>query len=118
MEACLLISNTNKPEERKNKILFINAMKEVKQEKSIANLEETHIQKIFMAYQNYQDIGGFCKVVEIEKVMEKGGSLNLSIYVSNVAEKEQINFADALKGWESSSAELKNSMTDLFGVLD
>jgi len=118
MEACLLISNTNKPEERKNKILFINAMKEVKQEKSIANLEETHIQKIFTAYQNYQDIGGFCKVVEIEKVMEKGGSLNLSIYVSNVAEKEQINFADALKGWESSSAELKNSMTDLFGVLD
>jgi len=118
MEACLLISNTNKPEERKNKILFINAMKEVKQEKSIANLEETHIQKIFTAYQNYQDIGGFCKVVEIDKVMEKGGSLNLSIYVSNVAEKEQINFADALKGWESSSAELKNSMTDLFGVLD
>jgi type I restriction enzyme M protein len=117
MEACLLISNTNKPKARKNKILFINAVKEVKQEKSIANLEENHIQKIFTAYQNYQDVDGFCKVVENEKVLEKGGSLNLPIYVSNVGNKEQIKFEDALAEWETSSDELKNSMAELFGVL-
>ena len=118
MEACLLISNTNKPGERKNKILFINAVKEVKQDKSIANLEEYHIQKIFSAYTNYQNEDGFCKVVENEKVLEKNGSLNLPIYVSNVAETEKIVFADALEEWESSSVELKKSMTELFGILD
>ena len=118
MEACLLISNTNKSENRKNKILFINAVKEVKQEKSIANLEENHIQKIFTAYQNYQNEAGFCKVVENEKVMEKGGSLNLPIYVSNVVETEKIGFEDALAEWETSSAALENSMTELFGMLD
>ncbi len=117
MEACLLISNTNKPEERKNKILFINAVKEVKQGKSIANLEEHHIQKIFSAYTNYQNKDGFCKVVENEKVLEKNGSLNLPIYVSNVVETEKIVFDDALAEWENSSDKLKNSMTELFGVL-
>lgn len=118
MEACLLISNTNKPEERKNNILFINAVKEVKQEKSIAYLEEHHIQKIFTAYKNYQDVDGFCKVAENEKVLEKSGSLNLPIYVSNVGEKDKIVFEDVLVDWESSSNELKKSMTDLFEILD
>jgi len=118
MEACLLISNTNKPEERKDKILFINAVKEVKQEKSIAFLEENHIQKIFSAYTNYRNISGFCKVVENEKVLEKGGSLNLPIYVSIVGEKDKIVFEEALADWESSSNELKKSMIDLFEILD
>jgi type I restriction enzyme M protein len=118
MEACLLISNTNKPEERKDKILFINAVKEVKQEKSIALLEEHHIQKIYNAYKHYKDVDGFCRVVESEKVLEKGGSLNLSIYVSNMGEKDKIVFEDAFADWEPSSKELKKSMTDLFEILD
>jgi len=118
MEACLLISNTNKPDERKNTILFINAVKEVKQEKSIAYLEEHHIQKIYNAYKLYKDVDGFCRVVENEKTMEKGYSLNLPIYVSNVGEKDKIVFKDALADWETSSEELKKSMPDLFEIID
>ena len=47
MEACLLITKINKPASRKGKILFINAVNEVKQEKNIGFLEEQHINKIF-----------------------------------------------------------------------
>lgn len=36
MEACLLITKTNKANNRKGKILFINAVHEVKQEKQLA----------------------------------------------------------------------------------
>ena len=49
MEACLLISNKNKSKERKNKILFINAVKEIKHESNIDFLKEYNIQKIFNA---------------------------------------------------------------------
>jgi len=118
MEACLLISNTNKPSDRKDKILFINAVKEVKQDKNIAFLEEHHIQKIFSAYKNYQNDDGFCKVASKEEVLEKGGSLNLPVYVSNVGAKDEILFEDALEDWETSSEELNNSMTEFFGMLD
>jgi hypothetical protein len=38
--------------------------------------------------------------------------------VSNVVETEKIGFEDALAEWETSSAALENSMTELFGMLD
>jgi len=118
MEACLLISNTNKPVERKGKVLFINALKEVKQEKSIAYLEEHHIQKIYGAYKNYQEMDGLCRVVDNDTILEKNGSLNIPLYVSNVDVREDMEFEDILKKWKSSSIELKKSMHDLFKILD
>ena len=118
MEACLLISNTNKTSDRKNKILFINAVKEVKQDTSIAFLDEDHIQRIFSAYVNYKDDDGFCKVVTKEEILKKGSSLNLPIYVSNVRTADEILFKDAFKDWETSSEKLNNFMSELFGVLD
>ncbi len=118
MEACLLISNTNKPESRRGKILFINAVKEVRQEKSIAYLEEKNIQRIFKAYQDYKDIEGFCSIVDNQTVLEKGGSLNISIYVSNVTANEVQTFSKVYQDWIDSSEKLKNSMGSLFTLLD
>ena len=54
MEACLLITKTNKEQGKKGKVLIINAVKEVKQEKNIAFLEKQHIDKIFNNYQTFQ----------------------------------------------------------------
>ena len=113
-----MISNTNKTSDRKNKILFINAVKEVKQDTSIAFLDEDHIQRIFSAYVNYKDDDGFCKVVTKEEILKKGSSLNLPIYVSNVRTADEILFKDAFKDWETSSEKLNNFMSELFGVLD
>ena len=47
MEACLLITKTNKEASKKGKVLFINAVKEVKQEKNMAFLEPQHIERIY-----------------------------------------------------------------------
>src|SRR5690606_21190315 len=65
MEACLLITKTNKSAERKGKILFINAVNEVRQEKTMGYLEDHHIDKIFKAYQNFEDIANFAAVVSL-----------------------------------------------------
>ena len=118
MEACLLISNKNKSKERKNKILFINAIKEVRQKSNIAFLEENHIQKIFNAYKNFHNIDGFCKVVSKEEVLKKRGNLSLSIQVSKKSSKDKILFEDALKDWKTSSYKLKNNMEELFKDLN
>ena len=84
MEACLLITTTNKAPNRKGKVLIINAVKEVKQEKAVSYLEEKHIKRIFYAYHHFQNEDGFCKVVTNYEVCEKNGSLNIAQYVSNV----------------------------------
>ena len=118
MEACLLITKTNKSADKKGKVLFINAVKEVKQEKNIAFLEQKHIDKIFDAYSNFKDIEGFAKVVTIEKLLENKGSLNIAQFLSNVDNSEPtLSIDDALVNWNSQSKELNRSMNKLFQIL-
>lgn len=118
MEACLLITKTNKEEDKKGKVLIINAVKEVRQDKNIAYLDTKHIDRIYNSYKDFKTEEGFCKVVSIEDLMEKKGSLNIAQYVSNVdAEHQQISVDEALGNWEASSKDLKSSMNQLFEVL-
>jgi type I restriction enzyme M protein len=119
MESCLLITKTNKSVEKKGKILIINAVKEVKQEKNIAFLEVKHINKIFNSFKEFNNIDGFSKLVSIEEVLENKGSLNIAQYVSNVdVGNEQVSIDKALSDWINQSEELKNSMNDLFQILN
>lgn len=118
MEACLLITKTKKDESKKGKVLIINAVKEVRQDKNIAFLENNHIERIYNAYTTYKDEEGFCKVVSIEDVLKHNASLNMALYVSNVdSSKEQISLDDALTNWTQSSEQLKASMEQLFKEL-
>ncbi len=118
MEACLLITKTKKEKSKQGKILIINAVKEVRQDKNIAFLEDNHIERIYNAYTAYKDEKGFCKVVSIDEVLAHNASLNMSLYVSNVdSSEEQISLEDALTHWTQSSEQLKASMEQLFKEL-
>lgn len=119
MESCLLICRTNKKKERKNKVLFINAVKEVRQEKSISFLDETHIQKVFQAYSNFKSITGFCSVIEKDKVLKENGNLNITLYVEvdKIAGETQKSFDSLLSEWNSSSVQFKNSIKSLINEL-
>ncbi len=119
MEACLLITKTKKDESRKGKILIINAVKEVRQDKNIALLEDKHIKKIFRAYTNFADEEGFCKVISNKDALEKKGSLNIAQYVSNVGSvSTNLSIDEALQAWNESSNDLKKSMNQLFQILN
>ncbi|MCP5275390.1 MAG: SAM-dependent DNA methyltransferase [Burkholderiales bacterium] len=118
MEACLLITKTNKEASKKGRVLIINAVKEVRQDKNIAFLESQHIERIYAAYQAFQDQDGFCKVVDIQEVLSHKASLNMPLYVSNVNNSDtEISLDEALHNWMQSSAELKKSMDELFRVI-
>jgi type I restriction enzyme M protein len=119
MEACLLITNNNKPTNKNGKVLIVNALKEVKQEKNIAYLEQKHIEKIFNTYKAFADVEGFCKVVPIDEILSNKGSLNIAQYVSNVdLDQVKMSLEDAIANWESESETLKMSMNQLFQILN
>jgi type I restriction enzyme M protein len=119
MEACLLITSTNKSVDKKGKILIINAVKEVKQDKNIAYLEQQHIDKIFNSYKKFENIDGFSKVVPNKEVLENKGSLNIAQYVSNVdTENKQKSIDEALLDWNNQSKKLRKSMNELFQILN
>ena len=120
MEACLLICRTRKPKERQGKILFINAIDEVKQEKTTNLLEETHIQKIFQAYKNYQDIPGFARVVDNKEILKNNSTLSIPLYVSRTQTeiKEEIDLMEIYKQWNENSEDLYNSLNELIKTLE
>ena len=116
MEACLLICRTKKPAERKGKILFINAVDEVKKEKTISTLESHHIEKIFKAYKDYRNIEGFAKVVSNEEILNNGATLNISQYVSRLEVKDNTqkqSFEEFYAEWERNRTELHNALIQL-----
>ncbi|MEQ3694664.1 MAG: class I SAM-dependent DNA methyltransferase [Thalassolituus sp.] len=118
MEACLLITKTKKEKSKQGKVLIINAVKEVRQDKNIAYLERNHIERIYNAYKAYEDQEGFCKVVSIDDVLAHKASLNMALYVSNVDNsKEVISLQDALENWTASSEQLASNMNKLFKEL-
>ncbi len=119
MEACLLITRTKKPKEKKGKILFINAVQEVKQEKTIGYLEEGHIDKIFKAYQGFTSIENFAELVTIDDVLKNKGNMSISLYVrpDNTEATFALPFIEAYDNWNMRRAELKKSMNELFQIL-
>ncbi len=113
MESCLLISKTNKPQERKNKILFINAYDLVKKEKTMSFLDENHINTIFNSYKSFSEIEGLSKVVDLNEVLNNRSSLNINLYVNKYKALEQ-SLEDSYNTWLTTGNDLKVSMNKLF----
>jgi type I restriction enzyme M protein len=81
MEACVVICRTLKPAERRGKILFIDAVREVARERAQSFLRPEHQQRIVAAYRAFVDQPGFAKVVSIEEVFAKDANLSIARYV-------------------------------------
>ncbi len=116
MEACLLICRMQKPANRRGKILFINAVDEVKRDKTISTLEPQHIDKIFNAYKEYKDIAGFAKVVTNKQILDNGATLNISQYVSRLevkSDKPTQSLPDLLNEWEKNRIELFDRINEI-----
>lgn len=117
MESCLLITNNKKLEKRHNKVLFIDAREELKREKTISYLLPEHINKIHKAYLDFESVEGFCRVVELDEILKKEGSLNIPLYIKNMNEEVILEPTEAFNNWETASSDLKNSMSQLFDIL-
>lgn len=92
----IMILNPNKPEERKGKVLFINASREYRKHPDVRKLNqlaEEHIKKIIDAYREFREVAGFSRVVNLEEIKEHDYNLNVSLYVFPEDEKEHIDLA-------------------------
>ena len=95
----IIVFRRNKPSERRGKILFINASNEYIKHPTVRklnSLSDENIRRIAEAYKKFEDIAGFCRVVNIEEVRSNDYNLNVTLYVMPVEEGEQI---DIIKEW-------------------
>ena len=119
MEACLLITKMNKSEDKKGKILFINAVNEVKQEKTMGFLKPNHIDKIYEVYQNFESQENFAAVINTKEVLNNNGNMTISLYVQPVKKEENnsLPFEKAIVEWFESINDMKSSMNEIFKIL-
>jgi type I restriction enzyme M protein len=90
----IVVFNRNKPQERKEKMLFINASNEYKQHPEIRKLNilaDENIEKIVKTYREYREQPGFSKIVPIEEIRKNDYNLNVTLYVAPIEEEEQID---------------------------
>ena len=115
MESMVFVCNTKKSKNHRNKILFINAVDEVIEEKGKARLADKHIKKIYDAYRKYEDISGFAKIASMEEVLWKNGNMNISFYVkrNNEVFSENDSVEGLITDWIKKSNELHKSVENL-----
>lgn len=119
MEACLLICRTQKPKDRKGKVLLINAVDQVSRKSAFSFLDESHIEKIHTLYRDFADEEGFAKVMSNEDLIANNSNLNIAMYVSkNGKAGEENSLDEVIEQWLESSEELKNSSKELFSTLE
>jgi type I restriction enzyme M protein len=124
MEACVIICRANKPQARRNKVLFINAVNEVTRERAQSFLEEEHIQKILQVYQAFTDIDGFTHVATLEEIRANQANLNIPLYVrsngkdNGRAPQYEQSLPEVISEWQESSSQLRTAMNDLFAMLE
>jgi hypothetical protein len=121
MEACV-VCRMAKAKERRNKILFINAVNEVTRERAQSFLTDDHIGRIVKAYEAFKDEPGFTRAVGLEEIRARDGNLSIPLYVSAPDANGQVQISahgslpDSLSAWLSSASDVRAALVTILGT--
>lgn len=119
MKSCIVICRSNKSADKKGKILFVNAVDQIAEERTISKLLPEHILAIAEAYNKWEDVEGFSRVVELDEIQANQSRLSIPLYVKTHSDDgDQRDLPEVLGEWLQSSNELRASMDNLFEMLD
>lgn len=118
MEACVLVCRSRKSASLKNKIIFINAIKEVTRKNAESYLEDEHIKKIVDAYSSSNDVDNIKRTVPINEVIGNNFDLSVQKYVFlNESDTEHIDIDNTVEEWQKISSELTASINQFISLL-
>ncbi|MEM1613262.1 MAG: type I restriction-modification system subunit M, partial [Desulfurococcaceae archaeon] len=93
----IIVFNKSKPQERKRKILFINASQLYEKHPEVRKLNklgDQHIAKIVEIYRTYREEQGLSRIVSLEEVKNNDYNLNVTLYVTPIEEGEKVNIEE------------------------
>lgn len=89
--AALLIINKNKPQERKNKVLFIDASQGFVKDGNKNRLRQEDIEEITNTFDAFEDVEKYATIVSVSAIKENDYNLNISRYVDTTVDEEEID---------------------------
>ena len=89
--------NRDKPDDRKDKVLFIDASAEFEEGSNQNRLRGQDIEHISSTFHAYDDIDKYARVVPLAEIEQNDWNLNISRYVDTSEEEERIDVAEAVR---------------------
>jgi type I restriction enzyme M protein len=116
--AVIIVFNKKKLEEKRGKILLINASKEFQSGKKQNTLSKENIEKIVNVYKEFKEIEKFSKVVTIEELKENDYNLSPSRYVSIIEEEKYRSISEIKSDLEKLEEKRKRIDQELSKILE
>ena len=116
----IIIFNLHKLAERRGRVLFINASKEAEQHPEVRKLNrlgDGNVKKIADAYKDFSEEKGFSRIVFLKEIEQNDNNLNVTLYVIQDEEGEDINIAQELAELKQLEEERKNVNYELSEIL-
>ncbi|MEM3637077.1 MAG: class I SAM-dependent DNA methyltransferase [Conexivisphaerales archaeon] len=117
----IMIFRVNKPEQRKNRVLFINASMEFEQHPEVRKLNrlgDSNIERIVKAYREFEEVKNFSRIVALEEIKRNDWNLNVSLYVSPETEDEKIDVVKEFEELKALEEERQKLMRDIEGYVE
>lgn len=123
MEACVIVCRSQKPSERRGRILFIDALNAVARERAVSFLKPEHQQRIEAAYLAFADEPGFARAATQAEIAKQGYSLSIPLYVKRVEHEtgsngDQRPLPELWAEWEQEGRLFWQEMDTLIEMLD
>jgi len=103
--AAILIFNRNKQEHKKDKILVIDGEHDYQEGKNQNFLRKQDVDKIIKAYDKYEDVGKYARVITLKEVKENDFNLNVRRYIDSSDEQSEINVKQVWKDLQTLESE-------------
>lgn len=117
MESCVVVLNSNKSIERKDKVLFINGIEHVTRERAHSRLSDDDLAVLIDAYCAPDKQPAITALVDIETIRENQYSLSIPLYVQARSDEEVQDVEHAIEAWKVSRLQLRKQVNKLFKSL-
>ena len=107
LAACILVFRANKPDNKENKVLFIDASDQIKVGRAQNYLEQEHADQIYKWYTDFKNVRDHVKVSSLKDIEANDWSLNIPLYVDKTAKND-------LPPLKESTSELKGLLDDVW----
>jgi len=115
--ASILVINKNKPENLRNRVIFIDASREYKEGKNQNTLTDENIAKVIDAYDGLEDIDKFMRIVDMEEIRENDYNLNIARYIDTSEPEEIVDIPKVLEEIKEIEAKERAIDEELNGYL-
>lgn len=116
--AALLIINKDKAENRKGKILFIDASSGFIKDGNKNKLRDADIEKIIETFDNFEPVEKYAEVVHLKTIEENDYNLNISRYVDTSEEEIEIDIDLVLQDIRELKMKIVDNEEKLNGYLE